>query len=225
MELPPLELKARLVGVLERFDELETLPQQLERSGVEGATQTLSWSLDARLKEIQPPQDGWHAWRQLRGVVDRRSADFYARTFRLFRHVPCIVMGDKMDRRNRIESRLVLSDMTAGEQAFANLIDHYLNKAPSPEYRQLTLETLAVLSSFFDHNATLQLTDSLYLDAMIGHGVRLCYLEQFPERRASYDSHKAEAWSVFYGSAPHETARALLLGLQHLLFADESHRI
>jgi len=173
------------------------------------------------LAEIQPPQDGWHSWRQFRGVLDRRSADFYARTFSLFRRVPCIVIGDKLDRRNRIESGLVLSDMTAGEQAFANLIDHYLNKAPSPEYRQLTLETFAALSSFFEQNSTLQLTDTLYVDAMIGHGVRLFYLEQFPQRRDSYDNHKAEAWSVFYSSAPHQTARALVAGLQHLLFTRE----
>jgi len=221
MELPPLDLKARLVGVLERYDELETLPQQLERLGVEGETKTVSWSQDAELTELQEPKDGWHSWRQFRGVVDRRSADFYARTFSLFHHVPCLVIGDKLDRRNRIESRLVLSDMTPGEQTFANLIDHYLNKAPSPEYRQLTLETLAVLSSFFQQNASLQLTDTLYVDAMIGHGVRWFYLERFPQRRDHYDNHKAEAWSLFYSAAPYEVARALVQGLQHLLFTRE----
>jgi phosphorylase kinase alpha/beta subunit len=78
-----------------------------------------------------------------------------------------------------------------------------------------------VLSSFFQQNASLQLTDTLYVDAMIGHGVRWFYLERFPQRRDHYDNHKAEAWSLFYSAAPYEVARALVQGLQHLLFTRE----
>lgn len=217
MELAPIELKARLINVLERYSELGSLPQRLERLGMHGAPNVVSWSQDLGLAEIQEPKGGWLSWRQFSGVVDRRPSDFYGRTFRLFRHAPCIVIGDKVDRRNRIESRLVLSDMTPGERAFANLVDHYLNKLPSPEYRQLTLETLSALSSFFEQNPSLQLTDTLYVDVMIGHGVRQLHLERFPDLESEYDDHKAAAWAAFYAASPQETARALVHGLRHLL--------
>ncbi len=218
MEKPPRRIQARLVKVLERYWEIESLPQQLEKTGMEGRPSSLSWHHDLGFSDIEEPPEGWLSWRQFRGVVDRRPADFYERTFGLFRHAPCIVIGDKMERQSRVESRLVLSDMTPGEKSFANLIEHLLNKVPSPEYRQLTLEALSVLSSFFEQNPELKLTDTLYLDAMIGHAVRLLHLDRHPERQAEYDDEKADAWVSFYDSPPRETSSALLRGLRSLLF-------
>ncbi len=218
MEKAPQEVQARLVKVLERYAEIETLPQQLERLGMEGRPSSLSWRQDLGFSDLEEPQEGWLSWRQFNGVVDRRAADFYERTFGLFRHAPCIVVGDKLDRKNRVESALVLSDMTPGEKSFAMLIEHLLNKMAAPEYRQLTLEALSVLASFFEQNSQLRLSDTLYVDAIIGHAVRLLHLRRKPEDEPRYDQMKAEAWAQFYASSPAETSSALAQGLRHLLF-------
>ena len=45
----------------------------------------------------------------------------------IFRHADAIAIGDKLDRRNRLKSSTVLSDMTPGERAFAMAMEHLLN--------------------------------------------------------------------------------------------------
>lgn len=217
LERAPSEVESRLEAVLEHYAEMEGLPQALERVGVKGTVTNIRWAEDPSLQDLNEPEEGWHAWRQLRGVVDRRAADFHARLWKIFEHLPCLVIGDRFERRSRVESRLVLSDMTPGERSFALMIEHLLNKVPSPEYRQLNLEALTVLASFFEQHPAITLTDALYLDAMIGHAVRLHYIGLRPERAGSYDQEKAEAWRAFYAASPRATSGALIESLRHLM--------
>lgn len=217
MERAPCEIQERLEGVLARFGELRGIAQDLEQLRISGQADRISWSDDLGLSSIPEPPEGWRAYRQFHGVVDRRSSDFYARTWRLFRHAPCIVIGDKLDLKSRLDSRLVLGDMTPGEAGFALLIEHVLNDIPSPEYRQLTVEALLALASFFEQHPGVTIKDSLVVDAVIGHAVRLLYLKKNPEQTATYDEHKATAWSQFYASSTKETSTALVLALTHLM--------
>ena len=86
-----------------------------------------------------------------------------------------------------MDSSVVLSDMTPGEKSFALWLEHLLNKIAAAEYRQLNIESLRVLASFFRQNPTLQIDDACVLDAMIGHAVRLAYLDQHADREAGYN--------------------------------------
>lgn len=221
LRTPPSEIQARLEAALSRYAEIESLPQDLEHLGVAAEPGELLWKDDLGLSSIPEPPEGWLAWRQFRGVIDRRPADFYSRTWHAFKHVRAIVIGDKLDRRNRIDSSIVLSDMTPGEQTFALLLEHLLNKVQAPEFRQLNIEALVVVTSFFSQNPHLQITDALSLDAVIGHAVRLLYLTRHPERAFEYDSFKVEAWSTFYESAPAETSAAIAAALRFLLTIPE----
>ena len=74
-----------------------------------------------------------------------------------------------------------------------------------------------VISSFFEQHASLQLKDALMLDAIIGHAVHLAYVDGQPEREASYNDRKAEAWEAFYTRPPSETAGYLVGALRLLL--------
>lgn len=217
LQKAPSEIEARLEATLARFGEIETLPQELEQMGSEGSGKELLWKEDLGLTALPEPLEGWLSWRQVRGVIDRRPPDFYLRTWQLFRHVPGIVIGDKLDRRNRVESRLVLSDMTPGERSFELLLEHLLNKIPAAEYRQLTIEALTVLASFFEQNEELQLHDALYLDAVIGHAVRVLFLGRHPEKGADYDQNKGTAWAEFYAASPADTSAALVAAMRWLL--------
>ena len=217
MERAPFEIQERLERVLARFGEIQTLAQDLEQLRVSGEAGRISWNDDFGLSVVPEPPEGWLAYRQFHGVVDRRHADFYARTWRLFRHAPCIVIGDKLDMKNRLDSRLVLGDMTPGEASFALLLEHVLNSISAPEYRQLTVEALMALATFFEQHPSVVIKDTLIVDAVIGHAVRLLYLKRNPERSGAYDEDKALAWDAFKASSTKETSTALILGLTWLM--------
>jgi len=219
MERAPCEIQERLELVLARFGEIQGLAQDLEQLRVSGEAGRLSWSDDLGLSSLPEPPEGWLAYRQAHGVVDRRSSDFYARAWRLFRHAPCIVIGDKLDVKNRLESRLILSDMTPGEASFALLIEHVLNSISSPEYRQLTVEAMMALSRFFEHHPGVLVKDTLLVDAVIGHAVRLLYLRRRPDRSPTYDEDKVLAWAEFYASSTKDTSTALVMALAGLMTA------
>jgi phosphorylase kinase alpha/beta subunit len=217
MHLPPSGIQERLESVLTRFNAIETLPQEQEQLHTDSRTSDLRWEQNLGLERLRAPVRGWHEWRRHRGVVDRRPKNFYSHVWEVFKHSTGVVIGDKLERRNRMESAIVLSDMTPGEQAFALWLEHLLNRIQAAEYRQLNIEALDVLGSFFEQNPGLQINDTLALDAVIGHAVRLAYLRVHPERESGYNDFKADAWEHFYTSSPLETSGSLVAALRHLL--------
>jgi phosphorylase kinase alpha/beta subunit len=138
----------------------------------------------------------------------------------IFRHAPALIIGEKLERRNRMDSGLVLSDTTPGEKSFALWLEHLLNKIGAAEYRQLNIECLRVLGSFFRQHPKLEIEDACVLDALIGHAVRLAYLEQRPDRESAYNEFNAEAWAAFYASPPVRTSSFLVAALRSLLTAN-----
>ncbi|NJL20185.1 MAG: glycosyl hydrolase family 15, partial [Leptolyngbyaceae cyanobacterium SM1_3_5] len=127
-----------------------------------------------------------------------------------------LVIGDKLERRNRLDSELILAEMTPGEKNFALRIEHLLNKIEAPEYRQVNIETLMELAAIAQRNPALQIDDSIVLDVLIGHAVRLCWLDRHPDHVHTYDEHKATAWHNFYETSPALCARFIAEALRYL---------
>ncbi|MEP1448789.1 MAG: glycoside hydrolase family 15 protein [Paraglaciecola sp.] len=217
MDMPPSEIQSRLEAVLENYQTLADLPQKLEALHAQGNVEELNWQQNLGLEQLKTPNDGWLAWRQHQGILDRRSADFLAQIWSVLKHTSGLVIGNKMDKRNRLSSDLVLSDMTEGEQAFALLIEHMFNNIHSAEYRQLTIETLTALASFFKQNPSLKVEEAIVIDVTIGHAVNLAYVEEFPERQQHYDEHKSHAWERFYQQSPAHSTTFIISALNHLL--------
>ncbi|HWO13038.1 MAG TPA: glycoside hydrolase family 15 protein [Polyangiaceae bacterium] len=217
MALPPSVIQQRLESVLAQYHAIEAPPQQLEQLHTHASPGALHWKQDLGLEKARTGGDGWLTWRQHGGIIDRRPANFYADVWNIFRHTPALIIGDKLERRNRMESSVVLSDTTPGEKSFALWLEHLLNKIGAAEYRQLTIECLRVLASFFRQNPELTIEDTCALDALIGHAVRLSYLAQRPDREQLYSEHKAEAWAAFYASPPERTSSFLVAALRSLL--------
>ncbi|MEI8647327.1 hypothetical protein P4S73_04180 [Paraglaciecola sp. Hal342] len=177
----------------------------------------LDWDQDLGLEELSEPTEGWYVWRQHQGVIDRRPAGFIPQVWSIFKHTTGLAIGNKMDKRNRVASDMVLSDMTQGEAAFALLIEQMLNNIQAPEYRQLTVETLSALGSFFEQNPSLQIDEALTIDVTIGHAVHLAYSELHPERMDNYTEFKGQAWDSFYHRSPMETTFFIVSALRKLL--------
>ena len=135
--------------------------------------------------------------------------------WRILHHCRGLVIGDKLERRNRMDSASFVAEMTEGEKNFAFAVEHLLTKINAPEYRHLTIEALAALSKFCRKNRAFRLTGHLVLDVLIGHAVRLAWLEDHAEE--AYDSEKASAWQRFYEEPPAAVAFWIIEALRHLV--------
>jgi phosphorylase kinase alpha/beta subunit len=126
------------------------------------------------------------------------------------KHCKGLVIGDKLERRNRLDSQIILSEMTPGEKNFALRVEHLLNKIQAPEYRQVNIEALMELAAMLEHNPDLQIEEYIVLDVLVGHAVRLGWLNHFPEKANQYDEYKAAAWRAFYNTSPSDCASYIL---------------
>lgn len=217
MQMPPSEIQNRLQAVLEDYQSLTGLPQKMEALSAQGSSSDLKWQENLGLDGLETPKSGWFAWRQHQGILDRRSEDFLTNIWLILEHAPGLVIGNSLDKRNRIDSALVLSDMTKGETAFALLIEHMLNKVQAAEYRQLSIESLNVLASFFQQNPTIKIDGAIIVDVIIGHAVNLAYISQFPDREGNYEEYKSLAWGSFYALSPLKTSALIISALSKLL--------
>lgn len=216
MQLSPLEVRTRLRQVLVGYEGMNQLLRQQESLHVKQQERDIDWVLpDAQDKDFMPT-GGWQHQRQWDGSMNRVPKDFFQCVWRLLKHCKGVVIGDKLERRNRLDSDSLLSEMTPGEKNFALLVEHLLNKIEAPEYRQVNVETLMELAAIANHNPDFQIEEYIVLDVIIGHAVRLAWLERFPERADRYDEYKAAAWRAFYNTSPRECATYIVKAFRFL---------
>lgn len=72
------------------------------------------------------------------------------------------------------------------------------------------------LAAMLECNPDLQIEEYIVLDVLIGHGVRLAWLEHFPDKANRYDEYKAAAWRAFYDTSPTQCAGHILKAFQFL---------
>ena len=215
MEIAPSEIQGRLKQVLANYGSATKKLEQQEAIQLKSQADTLIWP--GEVGDAEMPAIGWWRWRQREGVLNRVPRDFYPKVLQLMRHCDGLVIGDKLDRRNRLQSHVLLSEMTPGEKNFALTIDHLLNKIQSPDYRQLSIEALMALYRISESNPALQIDGYLVLDVLIGHAVRYSWTSRFPDLVDQYDQDKAAAWAAFYGLSPEATSDFMVKAFRYLL--------
>jgi phosphorylase kinase alpha/beta subunit len=212
---PPHRIRRELRSVLADVDHARAALERKEQLHLRGRVR---WEVPDPLAEL-PNGSDWLPHRKRLGALQRVPRDFYPGIWDLLHHCRGLVIGDKLERRNRLASTLVRQS-TAGERKFAARVEHLLGKIEAPEYRQLCTETLLTLIAFVTANPHVQIDDDLALDVVIGHAVRVGWQEQHPAvPSAAYGQHKAEAWDTFYRSSPAACRRWQLLALQQLTAA------
>ncbi|MBE9178354.1 glycoside hydrolase family 15 protein [Oculatella sp. LEGE 06141] len=215
MQLSPFEVKSRLRQVLAEYGELNQTLFQQESIQVK-TQQDIQWMGVSDGNGAESVTTDWWRKRQRDGALNWVPADFYPTVWRLMKHCKGIFIGDKLDRRNRLDSHLMLSEMTPGETNFALRVEHLLNKIQAPEYRQVNIEALMELAAIADRNPDLQIEGYIVLDVLIGHAVRLAWLEHHPEHSDRYDEHKSIAWRSFYESSPQACAHSIANAMRFL---------
>ncbi|CAA9383339.1 Phosphorylase kinase alpha subunit [uncultured Leptolyngbya sp.] len=219
MQLSPHEIQTRLQHVLEGYQSLDKALFRQESLPVNQRQMNIEWVVRSDQPEeddTQPAVENWWRKRQLDGSLNRVPKHFYPNVWNVLKHCKGLVIGDKLERRNRLDSDVLLSETTPGEKNFALQVEHLLNKIQAPEYRQVNIEALMELSTIAEGNPNLLIEDYIVLDVLVGHAVRLAWLDAHPDQHDRYDEHKAEAWRSFYASSPYDCASYVAKALRFL---------
>jgi phosphorylase kinase alpha/beta subunit len=215
MQLSPFEVKTLLSKVLTEYAGMSSLLRKQESLHVKQKESDIDWRVQPT-EQVEEPFGGWRRYRQAEGTTGRVPKDFFKQVWLLMQHCKGLVIGDKLERRNRLDSEIMLSEMTPGEKNFALLVEHLLNKIESPEYRQVNIEALMELAAIADNNPRLQIEEYIVLDVLIGHAVRVAWLETNPARGDRYDEDKASAWRSFYETSPKDCANYIIKAFRFL---------
>jgi phosphorylase kinase alpha/beta subunit len=219
MHLSPFEINTRLRSCLAGYEGINQKLRQQESLHVKRLDREINWGVlsgNREEREEIPTVGSWVRKRQLDGAAGRVPKNFYPSVWLVMKHCKGLVIGDKLERRNRLDSHLILSEMTPGEKNFALRVEHLLNKIEAPEYRQVNIEALMELAAIAERNPELQVEEYIVFDVLIGHAVRLAWLERFPEKADRYDEYKAAAWRAFYDTSPTECAGHILKAFRFL---------
>ena len=224
LALPPHRLSQLVQDTLEDYSNSETQLGLVEVLHHQGEQQ--NWGA-ARFPDSMDPihfggADDWYAWREQQGSFGRENEDFFSGVWDLLHHCKGLMVGEKYNSKRRIDSETMLAQMTAGEQSFKLHINHVLNKIQAPVYRQLCVEALRALASIVRNNPDLYIEDTLVTDILIGHAVRLCWLQAHPQYRDHYEECVSLAWQAFYQLPPHAVANGILDALVYLLNLKQS---
>jgi phosphorylase kinase alpha/beta subunit len=227
LDLSPHALLLRLREVIRR--ERDLAADLLRGHHLDAGPEAAALTVVQYRADGDPVLDGsdagdWHAWREMRGAITRVPEGFHARVWELLHHCNGLLIGDQFDIRNRLDSRLLRADSTRSEIGFALLVDDLLHKIQAPDYRQLTIEAVAVLTDLCAANPDLQVDGLFVVDVVIGSAVRLGWqgrLWRDPEAQGPdatlYREQVAEAWQAFYASPPHRVANLISAAARHLL--------
>ena len=224
LALPPHQLSQLVQETLEDYSNSETQLGLVEVLHHQGDHQDLGM---ARFPDSMDPKnfggaDDWYAWREQQGSFGRENEAFFSGMWDVLHHCKGLMVGEKYNSKRRIDSETMLAQMTAGEQSFRLHINHVLNKIQAPVYRQLCVEALHALASIVRNNPDLYIEDTLVTDILIGHAVRLCWLQAHPEYRDHYEDYVSLAWQAFYQLPPHVVANGILDALVYLLNLKQS---
>ncbi len=230
----PAEVAARLDTLLASGDDLRSRLRRRERLPLAagGGTWPVQRVTEEACSSASPPPEGWWRWRQREGSLARVPAGFYARVWNLLAHARAVVIGDKLDRRHRLDAVAARAATTAGEKNFALRVEHLLHRIPSPEYRHLSVEALEALAAVVEADPGFRVDGDLVIDVLVGHAVRRAWLARADERsdgaqaptaraeRAErYDADTAAAWAAFYDRSPDDVAVWVVDALRSLVAA------
>ncbi|CAG5009665.1 unnamed protein product [Parnassius apollo] len=130
-------------------------------------------SLQSGIDDTQIEQDRQGQWlrrRRLDGALNRVPRDFYPRVWGVLEKCHGLVIQGKVLQRN------LTQEMTPGELKFALAVETVLNSIPQPEYRQLVVEALMVLTLVVEYKAANNLGGLITVEHLV-HKANEIFLE------------------------------------------------
>lgn len=119
---------------------------------------------------IDDRQGQWLRRRRLDGALNRVPRDFYPRVWTVLERCQGLAIE------GRILTQSLTQEMTPNELKFALEVETALNTIPQPEYRQLVVEALMVLTLVTEHNIIASLGEIIYVEHLV-HKANQLFLE------------------------------------------------
>jgi len=216
MTKSPYDVSQALVYVLEHYADVQEKLYEREFMKFDQSDQDLTLpTFESSTNPKFGEASDWHDWRKINGNIARHSPAFYEGIWDTVNQSAGLVIGDQWNPKSRLDNSLC-ANMTRGEKLFQDRVDHIINKIPVPEVRQLDYEALRVLGLIMIANPALNTQDSMYLDVLLGHAVRLHWLSQESHDAMAYEENRQQAWQAFYYLAPHDVANAIVKAFKFL---------
>uniref|UniRef100_A0AAR2KBG0 Phosphorylase b kinase regulatory subunit n=1 Tax=Pygocentrus nattereri TaxID=42514 RepID=A0AAR2KBG0_PYGNA len=146
------------------------------------------------LDVLQPQQTGrsWLNRRQIDGSLNRTPLGFYDRVWQILERTRNGIMVAGC----HLPQQPTLSDMTMYEMNFSLLVEDTLKNIVLPEYRQIIVELLMVVSIVLERNPELEFQESVDLDRLVKDA-----FADFQKDRGRPDrAEKQEDMEVFYNT-------------------------
>ncbi|PNJ62422.1 phosphorylase b kinase regulatory subunit beta isoform X1 [Pongo abelii] len=145
---------------------------------------------------LQPQQNGrcWLNRRQIDGSLNRTPTGFYDRVWQILERTPngIIVAG------KHLPQQPTLSDMTMYEMNFSLLVEDTLGNIDQPQYRQIVVELLMVVSIVLERNPELEFQDKVDLDRL----VKEAFNEFQKDQSQLKETEKQDDMTSFYNTPP-----------------------
>ncbi|XP_014208892.1 probable phosphorylase b kinase regulatory subunit alpha isoform X2 [Copidosoma floridanum] len=126
---------------------------------------------DQENTEMEPDRQGqWLRRRRLDGALNRVPRDFYPRVWHVLERCHGLTIE------GRILAQNLTQEMTSGELKFALAVETVLNTIPQPEYRQLIVEALMVLTLVTEYNVASSLGGLIAVEHLV-HKANAIFLE------------------------------------------------
>lgn len=117
-------------------------------------------------------QGQWIRRRRLDGALNRVPMGFYPRAWKLLER--CVGLSIE----GKVLSQHLTKEMTQGELKFALEFEHVLNCIPQPEYRQLMVEAIMVLTLLAEHNVVTFINKVISVDGLVQHAYKVFLEDQ-----------------------------------------------
>ncbi|XP_035917992.1 probable phosphorylase b kinase regulatory subunit alpha isoform X1 [Anopheles stephensi] len=119
---------------------------------------------------IDDRQGQWLRRRRLDGALNRVPRDFYPRVWTVLERCSGLAIE------GRVLPQSLTQEMTPNELKFALEVETALNTIPQPEYRQLVVEALMVLTLVTEHNILSSIGTIIYVEHLV-HRANQLFLE------------------------------------------------
>ncbi|XP_076288956.1 putative phosphorylase b kinase regulatory subunit alpha isoform X4 [Lasioglossum baleicum] len=121
--------------------------------------------------EAEPDRQGqWLRRRRLDGALNRVPRDFYPRVWQVLERCQGLAIE------GRVLPQNLTQEMTPGELKFALAVETVLNTIPQPEYRQLVVEALMVLTLVTEYNVVSSLGGLITVEQLV-HKANAIFLD------------------------------------------------
>ncbi|XP_058237527.1 phosphorylase b kinase regulatory subunit beta isoform X2 [Hemibagrus wyckioides] len=148
------------------------------------------------LDVLQPQQTGrsWLNRRQIDGSLNRTPLGFYDRVWQILERTSNGIMVGGL----HLPQQPTLSDMTMYEMNFSLLVEDKLKNIVLPEYRQIIVELLMVVSLVLERNPELEFQEKVDLDRLVKEA-----FSDFQRDRGKTDTAQSEKnMEAFYNTPP-----------------------